>query len=199
MASGGLAVRTQSFTPRPGAPKYLISALKDIGKDERKYRKYFNDEIKQWLGYDFDVAKDPWCAVWIGVELEEAGYTSTKKANARSYLTWGAATEENSWSEGDIVVLWRGQRDDGVFGHIGFLLNYDEDYVYLLGGNQGDKVCIQRFSRSKILDVRRPRNPWFTRTVKASAAQVAAGSAVVINETTKTVPVLILSSDELEI
>lgn len=175
MASGGTAIRLQTWHCGPKAPKYLISAVKDIGKDENKFRKYFNQRIEEKLGYEFDVVKDPWCAVWIGVELEEDRFTSTKKANARSYLNWGSPVPEGEEQEGDIVIFWRGKRNDGVTGHIGFILEADPSGFTVLGANQGDKVCIQRFSRQKLLGVRRYASLWKTATSKVAATKVAVG------------------------
>lgn len=176
MASGGKASRNQSWTPSSKAPKYVASALKDIGKDEKKYRKYLNDEIERWVGKDFDVALQPWCAIWLCGELEENGYPSPKAANARSFLKWGVSVKDQEWQEGDIVVFWRGHRNDGVTGHVGIILTYDEDTIVVLGGNQGDKICIQNFSHNKLLDVRRYQSLWKTTTTRVAGSKVAVGA-----------------------
>ncbi len=179
MASGGKAVKNQTWIASPNAPKYLKSAVKDIGKDEKKYRQYFNERIEDQLGYGFDVVEQPWCAVWVGVELEEDGYTSTKKANARSYLNWGQPVAEGDEREGDIVVFWRGTRNDGVTGHVGFILASNAQGFTVLGGNQGDKVCIEWYSRKKLLGVRRYQSLWTTTTTKIAATGAASGAVEV--------------------
>lgn len=182
MASGGTKT-SQAHEVSSSAPPYLALAKADLGKNERKDRKELNQRIKDKLGLDFDVRDTPWCAMFVGVILEEAGYTSTKKANARSYLKWGEAVD--NWREGDIVVFWRGSRDDGVTGHIGFLLKWDDETVTILGGNQGDEVSIQKFSRRKILKdgVRRYRSLLSSHTVRTAAVKVAIGAEEVVRNT----------------
>lgn len=179
MASGGTKA-SQEHSITAAAPPYLKIAKADLGKNERRDRKYFNERIHDKLGLDYDVRDTPWCAMFIGICLEEAGYTSTKKANARSYLKWGEAVDD--WREGDIVVFWRGAKDDGVTGHIGFLLKWDDDTVTVLGGNQGDEVSIQKFSRRKILKdgVRRYRSILSSRTIRTAAVKVAIGAEEVV-------------------
>lgn len=183
MASGGKALKTQTWTCGPKAPKYLFSAVKDIGKDEKKYRSYFNGRIQKELGYEFDVYKDPWCAVWIGVELEEDNFTSTKKQNARSYLDWGVPVSPGNEQEGDIVVFWRGSYNDGWSGHVGFILSADESGFTVLGGNQGDKVCIQRFGKTKLLGVRRYKSLWTTMTTTVGGSTVVTGASEIVRNT----------------
>lgn len=175
MASGGKVTKIKTWTVGSKAPKYLVSAVKDIGKDEKTYREYFNERIEKWLGYGFDVKAQPWCATWVGVELEEDGFTSTKKANARSYLNWGTPVSPGDEREGDIVIFWRGTRNDGVTGHVGFILSANEDGFYVLGGNQGDKVSIEWYSRKKLLGVRRYQSLWKTTTTKVASTKVGVG------------------------
>ncbi len=179
MASGGTNVK-MDVEVSSAAPPYLALAKDDLGKNERSNRKELNQRIKDKLGYEFDVKSTPWCAVWVCERLEQAGYSSPKKANARSFLSWGYAPGD--MAVGDIVVFWRGSRDDGVTGHVGFLLKWDDKYVTILGGNQGDEVSIQRFSRSKILKdgVRRYRSPWGSRTIRTAATKVAIGAEEVV-------------------
>ena len=70
-----------------------------------------------WVEHD-EVA---WCAAFVGCCLEKAGIVSTRKLNARSYLTWGekvAGIEQAR--EGDVVVFTRGAKSD--LGHVAFFL-----------------------------------------------------------------------------
>ncbi len=195
MASGGTNVK-EHVEVSSSAPPYLALAKNDLGKNERTNRKELNARIKDKLGYEFDVKSTPWCAVWVAERLETAGYASPKKANARSFLNWGYEVTE--WKEGDIVVFWRGTRNDGVTGHVGFLLKWDGNYVTVLGGNQGDEVSIQRFPKSKILGVRRYRSPWGSRTVKAAATKVAVGVEEVVRHSMPTVETATESKGLLE-
>lgn len=92
-----------------------------------------------------------WCAAFMAYCLEESGYTSTNKLNARSYLTWGKETKTPKL--GDIVVFWRGSKD-GWEGHIGFYINENETHIRTLGGNQSDMVNISEYPKSQLLGFR---------------------------------------------
>ena len=67
---------------------------------------------------------------------------------ARRRLGTGRATAAPA--EGDIVV-WRrrGAGQDG--GHVGFVIGRDAGGISVLGGNQSNKVCIQRYPENGVL------------------------------------------------
>jgi uncharacterized protein (TIGR02594 family) len=116
-----------------------------------------------------------WCAAFAGACLEESGYPSSKSLMARSYLTWGKKID--SPVPGDVTVLWRGSPSSSE-GHVGFFVKQDATHVWLLGGNQGDKVCIEAFPKSRVLGYREPVTAANSRTVKsASLDMVQAGVA----------------------
>lgn len=179
MASGGNLVKTQQFTPPAGAPSYLSDALKDIGLQEfvtqgagKSARRVSNPAVERYIekvsGSPANAMTTPWCAYFVGAKLEYAGITSTKSGMARSYLKWGQDIADADWRCGDIVVFMRGSHDDHVLGHVAFLLRWDESFVWVVGGNQGDKVCIEAFSRDRILGVRRPRSILTSKTLVSS-------------------------------
>lgn len=122
--------------------------VKEIQGDEHndEVLKYFNRIDHQWVDND-ELA---WCAAFVGYCLETGGVTSTKKLNARSYLNFGIETDNPQ--EGDVVVLTRGTNP--AFGHVGFLVRMNEEYVYLLGGNQANQVKISAYKRHRLLSVR---------------------------------------------
>lgn len=194
MASGGSLIQTQHFDPPADAPKYLVEALKDIGiqewvLDHRTRKRRSNPVVEQFMlkavGYKANMMTTPWCAYWIGAKLEDAGIPGSKSGMARSYLKWGNRVDhksDNDWRVGDIVVTWRGRRNDGITGHIFILLYWTETHVYGLGGNQGDQVSIQRFNRSKIIGLRRPRAVTESRIVKATGGATATTTANVVVE-----------------
>lgn len=97
-----------------------------------------------------------WCAAFVTWCLEQAKVKSTKSAWARSYLKWGRELkEEDSIEEwlGCVCVLERGP----TYGHVGFLVDWDDDRVKLLGGNQGDAVSEAWFPNERILAFRVPK------------------------------------------
>lgn len=128
-----------------------------------------------------DARKVPWCAVFVNYVLERAGIPGTKQALARSFLAWGDKVEHPR--RGDVVVFFRGKYDDGTYGHVGFVERVIGDYVYCLGGNQGDAVSVARFHASRVLGYRRPRSAASLRTSNAAGASALfGGTGVTLGE-----------------
>ena len=87
--------------------------------------------------------------------MEESGITSTKSAVARSWLGWGRAVETPY--RGCIVIL--STSDSKWQGHVGFFIGNDPkdtDKIWVLGGNQSDRVCIDHYPRERVLGYRVP-------------------------------------------
>ncbi len=96
----------------------------------------------------------PWCAAYVNWVLELCGIAGTNSGMARSFLSWGVSAENEVDPEpGSVVVLWRKSKDSAS-GHVGFFLRLEGGYVWLLGGNQWNKVCARRYPVGRILDVR---------------------------------------------
>lgn len=133
----------------------LKKALSQLGVEEimgskhnAEVLRYYADCGVSWVNND----ETPWCAAFVGSMLYRCEIEGTGKLNARSYENWGADVTVNP-KIGDVVVLWR-QNPTSWKGHVGFFMNMDEKYVYLLGGNQGNKVCIARYNKNRILSIR---------------------------------------------
>lgn len=101
----------------------------------------------------------PWCAAFVGACLERAGIRSSRFESAASYLTWGVRLDGPA--HGCVVVF---SREGG--GHVGFVVGQDEaGKLMVLGGNQGDQVCVKAFPRERVtgyrwpVDVRVPSMP----------------------------------------
>lgn len=90
-----------------------------------------------------------WCASFVCWCLESAGIQSTKSAWAKSYLSWGYPMDKPE--TGCIVIFTR-----GTGGHVGFYTGEDKEYIYVLGGNQGDQVNISPYSKANFLGYRWP-------------------------------------------
>lgn len=190
-------VQSQHFEVPADAPGYVSDAVKDIGIREWVYKpgsrtkvsnpiviRFVSKAIKPndsryvWDGSTIDT---PWCAYYANAKLEFNNISGTKQGMARSFLMWGEKVDkddDDALQVGDIVVIWRGSRNDGVTGHVFFLLSWDKTHVYGLGGNQGDAVSIQAFPRSKILGIRRPRGVTQSRTVRAGVGSATNELAV---------------------
>lgn len=116
--------------------------------DNPEVLKYFND-----LGFDGTALKDEtaWCAAYTNWVLLKAGVVGSGKLNARSLLTVGTNTEKPE--QGDIVVLWRKSAEDWR-GHTGFFVRETKSWVYVLSGNQGNRVSIKAYPKSRVLEYR---------------------------------------------
>ncbi len=98
----------------------------------------------------------PWCAAFVGYCLASLGLDNTGKLNARSYLKYGYSISDvdGKPEAGDIVVLWRGDPNSWK-GHVGFYAGSEDDYIYILGGNQNDQVSVAKYPMNRVLDIRR--------------------------------------------
>ena len=104
-----------------------------------------------------------WCAAfmrWLFLEVTGKG---VGKGNARSWETLEEPFQVKNIGNldkalpGDVVVLWRGSRRSWK-GHVALFVRRTQNHVYLLGGNQGGKVSIKRYPKSRVLAVRRFRD-----------------------------------------
>jgi uncharacterized protein (TIGR02594 family) len=91
----------------------------------------------------------PWCSSFVCWCLEKVGKPSTNSAWARSYVSYGNAVKYPK--KGDICVFSRGKG-----GHVGFYHDESERDINVLGGNQGNKVSIMNFPKTRLLAIRRP-------------------------------------------
>ena len=85
-----------------------------------------------------------WCAMWSGCKMSNA-------PDARSWLKVGAKVETPEI--GDIVIFWR-ESVDSWKGHVGIYVNRIDDFIYVLGGNQGNMVCIKSYPAERVLGYR---------------------------------------------
>lgn len=97
----------------------------------------------------------PWCSAFVNWCVVQSGLRGTNSVWARSWLKWGRELNEEdsieNW-EGCVCVLERGVN----FGHVGFLVDWDDDRVKLLGGNQDDAVSYAWFPVERVLGYRVP-------------------------------------------
>ena len=96
-----------------------------------------------------------WCSSFVNYCVEQAGGAGTDSKAARSWLDWGRSVSHSDWREGDIVVFWR-EAPNSWKGHVAFLVTWDGERPFVLGGNQGNKICVDDpYPFSQILSVRR--------------------------------------------
>lgn len=93
----------------------------------------------------------PWCAAFVNWVLAQCNLIGTRSLSARSFLTFGKATNKPKF--GCIVVLWR-DSIDSPYGHVGFFIKETDDMIYILGGNQSNSVNIAPFPKARLLGYR---------------------------------------------
>ena len=98
-----------------------------------------------------DVDEVSWCSSFVNAMVTRSGLEGTDSKAARSWLRWGESCEPEV---GCICVLWR-VRPEAWQGHVGFLAGEDLENVYLLGGNQSNRVRVSRYPKDRVLDYRR--------------------------------------------
>ena len=110
--------------------------------------KYFIGIGHEWVTTD----ETAWCSAFANWCCKGAGLEYSGKLNARSWLDVGENVQEPQPL--DIVVLWRDKKDSWK-GHVGFFIRETSKYIYVLGGNQRNQVCIMRYSKNKLLAYKR--------------------------------------------
>lgn len=116
--------------------------------------KWFQRAAKRNLSY-----KDAWCAAFVGICLIESGRPGSGSTMARSYLKYGTPCE---MKKGAIAVFSRS--GNPIYGHVGFVVGWNATHIFVLGGNQSDRVCVESYPKSRLLGFRWPPD---------SASQVA--------------------------
>lgn len=100
-----------------------------------------------------DEDEDAWCSSFINWLMMQCQLPRTKSRAARSWLTWGRHLEAPV--RGCVVVFWR-ESPQSWKGHVGIFLAERDGLVHVLGGNQGNKVCVTTMPVDQVLDYRGP-------------------------------------------
>lgn len=134
-------------------PAWLAEARKYIGVREIKGVTH-NPLIVSWWkaikrgGIQTDEV--PWCAAFVGAQLEAVGLRSTRFESAASYLDWGVGLSHPV--VGAIAVFSRRGGD-----HVAFVVGRDKfGGLACLGGNQSDEVNVRVFDPRRLRGVRWP-------------------------------------------
>jgi uncharacterized protein (TIGR02594 family) len=109
------------------------------------------------LGFDIvDDSETAWCSLALNYFAKKCGYEYSNSLAARSWLKMPNQIVVLNPEIGDVVVLWR-ESPDSWKGHIGLFISQDVHSVYVLGGNQGDKISIMPYNRDRVLGYRKLR------------------------------------------
>lgn len=118
-----------------------------------------NQVIKSWIAWAMPWVKNEpdldsryaWCAIFISKMLDEIGLLPDHKpiVAARKFLDIGVCMDTPK--RGDLVILERGLYK----GHVTIFNKFlDDGYFEGLGGNQANKVGLNRFPLKRVLGFR---------------------------------------------
>lgn len=134
--------------PQLPNPQWLIEARQHIGLTEIAGKEH-NPIIRNWLialkaWWQDD--ETPWCGTFVAHCCRVGGRALPKHwYRARDWLDTGTWLSRPAY--GCIAVF---ERKGG--GHVGFVVGQDKDgNLLILGGNQGNRVSISPFARSRVL------------------------------------------------
>lgn len=134
--------------------RLIHEALRVYGTQEFSGRRH-NRRIVGWLRNVIPGAsrdETPWCSAFLYSMALLAGVKVPTRRPAAAISWKGAGAHLASLdlaTTGDIVVLFRGDRKSWK-RHVGLYIRHTPKYVYLLGGNQANKVQITKYPRSRI-------------------------------------------------
>ena len=116
---------------------------------------FFKEIGHAWVKTD----ETAWCAAFANYCLKTAGLPYTGKLNARSFLDIGEQISNpkplgSMELAADMVILWR-ESPSSWKGHIGFYVKERGSLIYVLGGNQSNRVQISAYDRGRLLEYRR--------------------------------------------
>jgi uncharacterized protein (TIGR02594 family) len=139
-------------------PPWLAEAWRELGQQEFAGARN-NPRITAFfkeLGHVANARDEiPWCAAFVGACLERAGFESTRSLLSRSYTGYGDSLVGER--VGALAILTRGANP--ALGHVGFLVGWSPERLWLLGGNQGDAVTVDGYARSRLIALRWPSEP----------------------------------------
>ena len=123
--------------------KYLESVTNEIGKKSYLYIPV--KESQKGIG-EKGLKGDEiaWCSAFVNWCVEQAGLVGVDHLGAKKWKKWanGKAISGAVPVPGAITVLSR--------GHVGFLVYRENGKVLMLGGNQGDMVCLASYDASGV-------------------------------------------------
>lgn len=121
-----------------------------VGKQHNpEVLKYFVGIGHAWV-HDDETA---WCSAFVNWCCKGAGLEYSGKLDARSWMDVGEHIQDPLL--GDVVVFWR-ESPQSWKGHVGFYINRIGHWIYTLGGNQNNMVCIKAYHVNRLLMYRRP-------------------------------------------
>lgn len=144
--------------------KLYLAATNLIGVHE-KPGPDSNPLILSWIRRYFGEANDDsltaWCGIGMAIFFRIVGMYSAIPKFPYKAQAWKDIGREVTYEEarqGDIVVMWRKSKKSGL-GHVTLLdekdPDGDEDVFNGLGANQKNTIRVNKYSKKRILTIRR--------------------------------------------
>lgn len=134
-------------------PAWLAKAHEEMGVEEvagaesnPRILEYYASVGHAWVKDD---SKQAWCGYFLAWLFKDTHPLPAEPWRARAWEAWGDPIGEPV--PGAVGIMPR--TSDPALGHVFLFVQWSKDrqHVYGLGGNQGDKVCIQRFPARKVI------------------------------------------------
>lgn len=145
--------------------KFKVPWMNEMAKYLGKHERTHFSTISKWLRSDGkalgDPRKLPWCGdavdTALNLTLPNEPRSARLKENpylARNWMEFGKASGPRF---GAVVVFWRGRRN-GMSGHVGFAVAFDEsrNRIKVRGGNQSNTVSDAWLDADRLLGYRAP-------------------------------------------
>jgi len=137
--------------------KLLKMALSQFGVSEIAGSKHNEIIVNYFKEIGFEWVTDDemaWCSAFLNWCCLQCELPRSNKLDARSWLKVGNEINIGDQEVGDLVIFWR-EKIDSWKGHIAIYISEDENFVYCLGGNQSNRVCIKPYYKKRVLGYRR--------------------------------------------
>lgn len=148
MATTNIISDKKSILKSSDLPPWFLWTLLEVGVKETPgrgstqrvldYRKLAGVAL---TGDDSDV---PWCRILVGAAFRNIGLPIAASALARSIESDQNFVRLNGPALGAVAVFWRNSPRSGL-GHVGFYRAETKTHIYVLGGNEGDRVDVAPF------------------------------------------------------
>lgn len=175
----------QWLANEPG-PRMIKEALAEFGTVEVKGTAD-NPTILSWaketgeknVAQMYVADSIPWCGLFMAVVAKRADKKLVKDPLwALNWGTFGVFTKTPML--GDVLVFVRRTAEGSRAGHVGLYVGEDATAYHVLGGNQGDCVCVARMAKNRLYAARRPSYQLQPDNVRS--IQLAATGALSRNE-----------------
>ena len=157
-------------TDNPGRPEWYRLALIEIGKPEVGHTNNGPVITRYMLLAQCGQPGHPWCAIFVNAMFAPCAspaVAGTRSPSSQSFRSSDKFVHLGGPALGAVTVFWRGSPDSGQ-GHVGFYNGETAESIYVLGGNEDNRVEIapvKRCSSSAIggppvsPSLRSPRSP----------------------------------------